>query len=110
MSILSAFANAAFTAASTVIGTVTFTIAGGSSVAAVRNEARHKMDFEDGGFAPDAALELVTNTTTFRAAYTSAANAYIGKLAVVGNVTYRVGMIGAGGSTTLIGLSHTEDT
>ena len=109
MSLLSNFANVAFARASTVIGTVNVTIAGGTAVAAVRNEARHERDFEDGGFAPDAGLDLVCNSAAFKAAYTSAANAYVGSTAVVKNVTYRIASISAGGSTTTIGLAHAED-
>ena len=109
MSLLSAFANGAFTATSTVIGTVNFTIAGGSAVAAVKNEASHEREFEDGGFAPDRSLALVCNTTVFANAYSSAANAYVGNLASVGGVSYRIERVVTGGSTTTLELMHQED-
>ena len=109
MSILSAFANAGFSTASTVIGTVSVSIGGGSAIAAVKSEARHARDFEDGGFAPDAALELVARTSVFATAYTSATNAYVGNLATIGNATYRIESISSGASTTTITLSHEED-
>ena len=109
MSLLSDFANSAYTTASAVIGTKTIAIAGGTAVACVVNETRHSRDFEEGGMALDWSMEAVIKTSVFKAAYTSAASAYVGLLAVVGGVTYRVASVSAGVSTTSIGLANEED-
>jgi hypothetical protein len=106
---LSRFANAAFTTASTVIGTRTITISGGTAVAGVVNDVVHERDFEGGGFAPTRTLDIVCNAAAFKAAYTAAFNTYIGNTAVVNSVTYRVGGIEDGVSTTTIRLTHNEE-
>ena len=108
MSLLSDFANGAFTQASTVIGTTTMAIGGGTAVTVVKNDVRHSKSFDDGGFEPDRALNLVCNTSTFAAAYTSAASSYVGNTATVDATTYRVSEITVGISHVTIALSHEQ--
>ena len=109
MSLVSDFANAAFTASSAVIGTQTIAISGGTAVACVVNEVRHAREFEDGGFAPDAALDCVCRRSVFVAAYTGAAGTYIGNTAVVGGSTYRVQSISYGSSHVAVSVVHQQD-
>lgn len=108
MSLLTNFANTAFSAASSVIGVNTLSIAGGSGISCVQQEIRHARAFEDGGFAPESAFDLVCRKSVFAAAYTSAANSYIGNTATFGGVTYRVGEILDGRSTVTIRLEHQQ--
>lgn len=108
MSLLSDFSNAAFTTASAIIGTQTFSIGGGTAVAAVKGEVRHSKGFEDGGFAPGRSLTLVCNKSVFDAAYTAAANTYVGNTVVFENTTYRLSGIDVGQSHVTVGLEHEE--
>ena len=108
MSLLTNFANTSFTAAKAVIGTKSLTIAGGSALSCVGGPIESSKDFEDGGFAPDIAMSLVCNSTSFKASYTNVASTYNGSLAVVGGVTYRVERIRAGDSHHTISLSHQQ--
>jgi len=109
VSLLTNFANTAFATASAVIGVESLTIAGGSAVSAVKNQVRHTRDFEDGGFAPDSALELVCARAAFSAAYASAGGAYVGKLANYAGATYRVTDVDVGNHAVTLRLAHQED-
>lgn len=108
MSLLSNFANGAYTQASAVIGTSTFSIGGGTAVAAVKNEVRHGKGFEDGGFAPDQTLEIVALTLSFKAAYANAANSYVGNTVSFESTTWRLGGVDVGQSFVTLRLEHVE--
>ena len=109
MSLLSNFANTAYATASAVIGTESLAIDGGSSISAVQNQVRHARDFEDGGFAPDSALELVCARSAFSAAYASAGSAYVGKLATFDGATYRITDVEVGKHAVTLRVAHKED-
>ena len=108
MSLLTNYANTAFASASSVIGTNQLSIAGGSSISAVKNSVRHNRDFDDGGFAPGSAIDLVVAKSVFAAAYASAANAYVGNTATFENATYRVTDIDVGAHAVTVRLAHQE--
>ena len=108
MSLLSDFSRGGFNHAATVIGAQTFTIAGGTAVSSVPNEVRHSKDFEDGGFAPDTALELVCNRDVFDLAYTSAPETYINSLATTGSVVYRLTSLSVGAAHVVLTLEHSD--
>ena len=53
-------------------------------------------------------MDLVCAKSVFDAAYTSAANAYVGNVATFENVTYRVADIDVGRSTVTIRVAHQQ--
>lgn len=97
MSDLSDFAQNAFRdVARDMIGAESVTVAGGSAVSAVLNEARYSRDFEEGGFDSDERLTAVIDADTWAAAYASALPSYRGETATARGRTWRVDEISGG--------------
>lgn len=108
MSILSDFISAVAPIARTVIGAETLSIAGGTAISGTFNEAHHSRDYEEGGFERDAMMDFVVETGTFTAAYTAAANSYLGKSVTARGDTWRVSSVSKGAFFVTIGLVSTN--
>lgn len=108
MSLLSNFANAGFTTASAIIGTVTISIDGGEAIACVENELRASRDYEVGRMAVENTLTVVCRRSVFDAAYTESVNSYFGARATVGGRTLTVESISKGVSHVSIDLVEEE--
>jgi hypothetical protein len=108
MSILGNFISSIAPITQTVIGADTLTIGNGMAIIGTFNEARHLRDYENGGFERDAIIEFVVGTTTFEAAYTDNANAYLGKKATARSITWRVASIRRGDFFVTLGLVSTN--
>ena len=102
------FAKAAFTAARSVIGGESISIAGGTAVSCVLNEVSDSRGFETGGYEAEVELEAVADLTEFVDAYAATPPSYRGKTVTARGRTFRLDTIRTGQGFVTLRLISTE--
>ena len=108
MSAVSAFAKAAGSKSFALIGTQTLSIAGGTSIACVINDARDTSELVEFGQDPTTAQDCVVSREVFDAAYPLDSQSYNKKTAVAAGRTMRVSGINRGRDFVTITLAGKE--
>lgn len=90
MSELSDFLECGFDAVETMLGTKSLVIDGGTAVACVAGTEKVSEDYESGGFAEGKQVEVTVSGEVWSAAYTADLDSYLGTVATLDGVSWRV--------------------
>jgi len=105
MSRLTDFAQSQFREARAIIGSETVSIAGGTALSAVLNEADRSRNYEGTGWDQVVSLDAVVSSVDWAADYPEHDGVYFGKTATARGQTFRVGGIRHGQGFVTIRLT-----